>query len=146
MNCFNYIINEITEGLSSSENLSDISFIKSYPLTQRPSPIDKVYVTIGFIGIDILKRTFSDYIEQLSSSKIYGREVNISLRVKIYSPKRRGGEGCIEAFERVCDWLIFGQKDYSIKSIENTKIDYDPNLTSMTLSSVLKMSAIVKNE
>lgn len=146
MNYFNSVVENIITYLSKDESLSDISFLRTYPLTDKPSPIDKVYITVGLTGIDILKKTFSDYIGDIANKSVYGRQANVSLSIKVYSPRRLGGEGCIEVFERVCNSLLFGQKEYAIQNIECRGIDYDLQLTSVILSSTVKMDIFLENK
>ena len=144
MDCFNSIIDDIILHLSEDKSLSDIVFLRTYPKSERPSPLDKPYVTVGFLGIDIMKKAFSDYIGELSGSKVCGRQANITLSIKVYSPKRLAGEGCMEVFERVCDSLLFGERKYLIENIECKKIEYDLNLTAINLTGSLKMSTFIK--
>lgn len=145
MNCFNSMVENIITYLSKDEGLSDVSFLRTYPLSDKPSPIDKVYITVGLMGIDILKKTFSDYIGDIANKSVYGRQANMSLSIKVYSPRGLGGEGCMEVFERVCSSLMFGQKEYAIQSIECRSIDYDLHLTSLILSSTVKFEIFLEN-
>ncbi len=144
MEYFNFTICDIISQLEQNEKLGDITFMSEYPAKDKPTPIDHVYVTVGFAGVKITKKSFADYIGELSGEQIKGRQAYLELKFRIYSPRTQGGEGCMDVFSNICEELLFGKSKYFMDDAECKKMSYDIQTSSIVLEASIKFNVFLK--
>lgn len=106
MALFDGLIEEILNYLQTSSVLSDMDFTAEYPLNTKPHPLKRIHVSIGLRSVKAENAAFGEYLGMSGQGEIYGKKIAVSLRANIYTPKSFGGNGCFEAFSRICDSLF----------------------------------------
>ena len=140
---FNAVVEKIISLFSEDENLSDITFLSSYPSTDKPVPMDRTYVTVGFRGAKIATNSFGDYQGESLNSVMYGRRAEINIGIKIYCPLKEGGNMCADVFSRLCDSLMFRDRGFAIEKAQCGKINFDMDVSAMSLEAEIEIKSII---
>lgn len=146
MGLFDSIVDTLKQGLSGDGSLSDITFINAYPGMKKTTPLNSIYATLEFSGIDISNGFFNDYLGLNLGNEIYGKEAIMTIGLKIYTPQSIGGERCAEIFSRICSSLFFAGNSYNIRSLNCSGIEYNPKISAFVLGSSIELSMFIARD
>lgn len=143
MQGFDSVIDKIISLLSEDQALKDVNFISFYPISDKPVPIDKTYVTVGLKGIKILSKGIGDYQGISENKSVYGSKSVITVSIKIYSATKFGGNECLRTFSKICDSLMFRDRGFAVDKAECGKIQFDRNTSALVMECEIDINTIL---
>lgn len=139
MAIFDELVESVRTTLSNDQQLKDIQFVHAHRVKRKPSPLKKVYVTLGIDGVQIENSAFANYLGNENGKEIFGRCAHVSIQCRIYSPQNLGGLPCSDAFSRISSALLFRQSELRVDSVSCKDVKYNTSAGDFLLECVIKL-------
>ncbi len=144
---FDSLINELIEKLSSVPSLSDIKFRSAYDNIAKPNPSLCITAVFGFGGIKINNCAFGDFFGANTQQELYSKKSEFTVNFEICTPQKLTGKSGVEAFDRICEALLFDQSvNERAVSIEAEEQVYDAKSFAFIIKGKLKFNFAISRE
>ncbi len=140
---FNDIVFELKNILSEDSNLNYISFVDSYRHQKKPNLFKKTCVTLGIKSIDIKDKSLGNYLGITNNISCYGKNLDISISLKIYPEMNGAGTDLINVFSDICDSIFSSDIKHEIIGIKCLDIKFDNYAESLVLECIIKMNITI---
>lgn len=124
MSQFDAAVSRVMEHLKGDPALSGIRFVSGYPANPRTSPVKHPTAAVALQGVQLRCGGLGGYLGSTELQELNGNRVELRVSIRIYSPLPLGGEGCADAFSRICSSLMLGGLG-GVLSVDGGALCYD---------------------
>ena len=117
------LMEEVIAAVQSDPALSDVAVIKAYPAESKPNPIKRSILAVGLSSVKAQEGAFGGYLGMSGGAGLLGKQLQVTLSLRLYTPTLFGGERCVSLFSQVCDRLLFSPS-LSVSGLSCTPLTY----------------------
>lgn len=138
MSQFDAAVSRVLEHLKRDPALDGIRFVSGYPAYPRSSPVKRPTAAVALQGVHLHCGGLGGYLGRSEQQEINGNRAELSVSIRIYAPLPLGGEGCADAFSRICASLMLGGPG-GVLSVDGGALCYDPDASAFRMECTVKL-------
>ena len=138
MSFLNGLIDEVLTVLKNDSVLSGVAFVGAYPVLNKPNPLKKSVLAVGISKIKAEDGALGAYLGESSQGSLYGKRIEVTLGLRLYTPPAEGGSKCTALFSDILDCLLFS-KEFSAGAAECSPVSYNSAVSAFSAQGTLTL-------
>lgn len=136
---------QVANYLRNNGDLAGVKLLTAYPAAERDFPLRQATVAVGLAGAELAPGGFGGYwgAEGGAGPPLFGGKVAVTLRLDIYCPMSKGGDGCHSVYELLCDRLLLGGSPFGVSKMWCGEVGYDKAAGANRLTAFATLSGAV---
>lgn len=142
--CMNKVSADLLRILNTAFAGDLVRAVEHMPATLRPAPLKKSTIALGLCDAEVLPCAMADFAGlNEGGESIYGRTLELTVSMLIYSPPNSTSAECQRIFGVICDRLLFAQTEYLTSRIWCEKVRYEKEIGALVLPCFARLKIMV---
>ena len=128
---------ELIRAMRASGLFEGIEIAEEFRPEARAGPLGQMMVCVG---IDEIKSEAGSArfigVSGTENADVYGREMGITVSLRVFVPAQDGGIGCHAVFSRLADFLLLGQSALCTAGLKCGELGFHSGLCAYTLTAL----------